>query len=377
MRFLWIFVLLLTNFVPSLAQDDSARCAEADWHITWDDERVVTISDELPYQPEPENQPPIDTVDDLILFGLNINNQPQLYAIDTTGEYLYCIAVCPTGCRAPVWSGDGERIGFVTGEGVTVMPLDGREQTDIPLNLGTYVHQNDSGQRLFDWTGDLSRVVFTARVDNNNSLFIVDTTTGELIHINYAPRGAFLPRFSPDEDHIIFAAGEQLYILTPSIPDIRVLSSDQTRFDSVDWSPDGELITFREIFMGTLRVMTMDINTGDITLLHEGVFDVPLWSPDGQKIVVNLWQNSSGSEVALAVLSFDGEIIIIAENAKSVYTPAWTADSTQVVYVGVWEDDPMHDGLYIADATGQNPPQLLIAPISSPTDIATVPATYP
>jgi len=92
---------------------------------------------------------------------------------------------------------------------------------------------------------------------------------------------------------------------------------------------------------------------------------------------VNLWQNSSGSEVALAVLPPDGEVITIAENAKSVYTPVWTADSTQVVYVGTWQDDPMHDGLYIADATGQNPPQLLIAPISSPTDIATVPATHP
>ena len=124
----------------------------------------------------------------------------------------------------------------------------------------------------------------------------------------------------------------------------------------LEWSPDGELITFTEFdgFANTHKVSILDPTTGTVTGLTsgEGVVGSPSWSPDGTTIAYSIQDILSTMSDVFVIDAAGREPRQVPTGDDLLYfDPEWAPDGSRLLVSG---QSPTEIQLYTLDpATGE------------------------
>lgn len=205
----------------------------------------------------------------------------------------HLIIICDVLCESITWADDRQTIGYLDGDNLRVIGLDGSIIHEALIDRGTYPYNVRPV-----WNDDLSQAVFNARYHARNQLVIVDLLTGE---------GRLL---GEGGEHLVWLDGAVGYsslgkirVMDLGTGLIRTLTPNNDYHDQPMWSPDHSQIAFR-VWMGgaeyALAVMDADGTNGRILL--DGIVERPRWSDDGRYIATIQWNNLQGTQSSVVIV---------------------------------------------------------------------------
>ena len=149
------------------------------------------------------------------------------------------------------------------------------------------------------------------------------------------------PIWSPDGRKILFAGGDDLYVMSADGSN-RTLLAEGEGFTDFRWSPDGSRIAFvATVFEGddifdNLWVMQAD-GTGRLSLVSNATN--PTWSPDGQRIAYVSSADFSDVHIRIVNLDGSGDVRLTTDPALAGFEPAWSPDGRSIAFVSLADSD--------------------------------------
>jgi serine/threonine protein kinase/Tol biopolymer transport system component len=231
----------------------------------------------------------------------------------------------PMNFIAPVPSRDGKKV-FAVGvqpRGELVR-YDPQTKQFVPYLSGISA-DNVSFSRDGKW------VAYVTYPEGNLWRSKVDGT--EKLQLTFAPSIAILPRWSPDDRQIAFAAAAlgkswTMYLVSADGGEAKPLMSD---ISDVNWSPDGSSIVFHRGFSSgnpeARSIHVRDLKTGEESVLpqSQGLYS-PRWSPDGRYIL----GGQTGPENLVLFDTRERKWTKLTDIA--VAFPTWSSDSRYVYF---------------------------------------------
>ena len=185
-----------------------------------------------------------------------------------------------------------------------------------------------------------SLIVFASEGLNVQAIYVVRPDGSGLQRLS--PEGASDrdPVWSPDRQRILFASGEDLYVMNADGAN-RVLLAQGEGFTDFRWSRDGRQIAFvSTVFEGeetldNLGVMQAD-GTGRLDLARNATD--PTWSPDGRIAYVS---SADFSDVHIRAINPDGsgDTRVTTDPAVAGSEPAWSPDGSRIAFVSLADND--------------------------------------
>lgn len=261
------------------------------------------------------------------------------------------------GLRTPAWSPDGKRVVYEK------FTWRGWKQ-----NQALYSWEAGREYRYTDVWPAFSRdgwMVLTAkhedgsvdvmRADGSERRRVYDVTKQSGLDLTLVKRGlagAFFPVWSPDGEWIVFGVGEWFTQRGKGRAKLMRVKRDgsgleQLTDDSVfnagfpSYSADGKEVVFRianqdpsSASLGGLAVLNLE--TRQIRHITRGYDNMPIWSPDGSRILFNRGvrnPDSIWSNFDLYTVRPDGsDLRRLTDHPASDGHPVWTADGKQILY---------------------------------------------
>ena len=119
------------------------------------------------------------------------------------------------------------------------------------------------------------------------------------------------------------------------------------------WAPGGQRIAMTVVVAGPeYRLLLMDANTGETTTLPPiaGVPGAPRWSPDGQRLVLDI---NRGGLSDIYVLDVAAPNPVKISTQPSAFTPDWSPDGRTIIFTAEDEQAGLPQ-LYAVEADGKN-----------------------
>ncbi len=245
----------------------------------------------------------------------------------------------------PVWSPDGTRIVYQSDEiGISELYV-----MDVQSGAVRRVGPPHPGLQV-SWSPDSSQLVFTARVGNDDEVFVVNADGEDLRQLTDNDFADSFPVWSPDGNRIAFMsfADNQLdlYTMNTDGSDVRRITNDRAQDLNPVWSPDSTRLAFvsdRDAPMNS-EYYVVDVRTGDITRLTTGGAAVGdqfgsniAWSPDGTQLAYvghadDGYQlhlaNADGSDSRVLIDNLDIQGNLFGNSV------AWTGDANRIAFIG-------------------------------------------
>lgn len=193
------------------------------------------------------------------------------------------------------------------------------------------------------------------RADGSERRRVYDVTKQSRLDPTLVKRGlagAFFPVWSPDGEWIVFGVGEWFTQRGKGRAKLMRVKSDgsgleQLTDDSIfnagfpSYSADGKEVVFRianqdpnSASLGGLAVLNLE--SRQIRRITSGYDNMPIWSPDGSRILFNRGvrnPNSIWSNFDLYTVRPDGsDLRRLTDHPASDGHPVWTPDGTQILY---------------------------------------------
>jgi len=182
----------------------------------------------------------------------------------------------------------------------------------------------------------------------------------------YQPSG--LPEriaFTSDRDK-----AAHIFTIKPDGTDIQATSTDNRTNDGLPaWSPDGTKIAFTSSQSDKYEIWTMNNDgSGRVRLTDlKSLSNMPRWSPDGSKIVFISQVMAAGGipSIQIFVMNSDGsglqqltaaDILPSGSEGRAVWNsvPAWSPDSSKIIFSSNRDGDGSTTVLYTMNADGSD-----------------------
>jgi Tol biopolymer transport system component len=282
-----------------------------------------------------------------LLFTANLAAQersygvPAIYTMDRDGGNVQFAARVPGmdwhGVAA--WSRDGKRIVFdacpewrnFTRSRVYVATLDGGALDDLGPGCGP------------TWSFDDSLIAFHIRADNADGL---EPGIWMMKSDGTARRrlcDGWRPRWSPNGARLLYVArhegGNSLFIFDlDTNSSRRILNQPYATVTGGDWSAEGTQVVFigyrEQPYTGELGIITPGERRNDLRIRYSGTIGwTPSWSPDGREIVFFIME-AGARRLHVVAPDGDGEPRMLKNQTSAVYNadPAWSPDGTRMVF---------------------------------------------
>jgi TolB protein len=251
-----------------------------------------------------------------IVFQAFENGRSDIYVVNADGSGLTRLTDALPGGAAPVWSGDGRQIYFLSSvpdqsvSGLYAMNADG---SNVHLVLGGF--HSPYG---YDVSPDGTRI----------ALGILGPPTGGS---NYSNVDLFVMHADGSEP-------TRILDLPCPYPDYTC-----SNIDAVAWSPDGQRIAYSAgsrghggSVYGFIGIVNAD-GTGNRFLSTSGSHSTePAWSPDGQRIVYASGESSTipvPSGQHLEISNADGtNRMVVLQGGAYITSPSWSPDGKSIVF---------------------------------------------
>ncbi|VAW88191.1 Tol-Pal system beta propeller repeat protein TolB [hydrothermal vent metagenome] len=224
---------------------------------------------------------------------------------------------------SPSWSPGGEWIAYVSYE-------NNGHPAIFVHNIWTKQRRMVSGQIGINgapaWSPDGKRLALTLSKGTNPDIYILDLASDVIQRItkNYAIDTE--PSWAPDGNSIVFTSdrGGTPHIYQYNLADRQIKRvTFEGRYNArASFSPDGKLLTFIHRSNKNSNVAVMEISTGAVRVLSDGLEDEsPSFSPNGSMIIYATEDRYRG---VLAVVSVDGSVKQrLAVQEGDIREPAW------------------------------------------------------
>jgi polysaccharide biosynthesis protein PslG len=259
----------------------------------------------------------------------------DIFILDREGQ-LQNLTPNPQADWDPSWSPDGARLAFTShrsgNSDIWLLDLAEGEGAE-PRNLTEHLDW-DYGAT---WSNTGQSIAFVSERDGDPEIFVQNLETDTALQLTFNEEMDRLPAWSPDGKLIAFAAirggMEQIHLVRPDGTDEQVATPPPLQGTAPAWSPDSQRLAFvgwdSENRAG---IYLIGPNIEDIEKIYEvqGWLGSLNWSADGQWLTFTTWENGNHEIYALPItggipirLTFDQAWDdFLAVNPKTSFTPA-------------------------------------------------------
>ncbi|MVW70655.1 MULTISPECIES: Tol-Pal system beta propeller repeat protein TolB [unclassified Bordetella] len=242
-----------------------------------------------------------------IAYVLKRGNTYELQVADADGQNPQVALRSREPVISPSWSPDGSKLAYVSFESGKPVVYVHTLATSARVPVANFKGNNSAPA----WSPDGSKLAVALTRDGLSQIYIVSADgSSNARRLTRSPGIDTEPVFTPDGRSIIFTSdrsgGPQIYQTSLDGGDARRLTFNGSYNISPRISPDGSTLLYVSRRDGAFRIASLDLATGNETLLTDGRDDQsPSFAPNGKQILYAAVQNGRS---VLAGVSSDGRV---------------------------------------------------------------------
>jgi Tol biopolymer transport system component len=185
------------------------------------------------------------------------------------------------------------------------------------------------------WSGDDKSLIVSGAGPEREEFYVIRVGNGEVHKLSVA--GGEWPTISRDGHKLAFSSDDDRVNIWrkdlehPEAPAVQMLVSTRQQNIS-EYSPDGKHVAFDSTRSGTWSVWVADADGGNLVQIsHEGPAGFPRWSPDSQKITLDMVGLGGLSGIYTADIS-DRVAHKLKTNVEKADHPYWSHDGKWIYF---------------------------------------------
>jgi TolB protein len=306
----------------------------------------------------------------------------DIWLANADGSDVRRITADPAEERGPIWSRDGSRLAFMVDRGdgrtdLVTTDAEGGDRILVAASVAVPSLQHQS------WSPDGLRLTYSAMVEGGrNNIFVAEADGSGPVQVGDPTLTAKEPAWSPDGRSIAFHGGTSsveptdpsgpakrgVYVMDADGSNIRLVSqvvgSGGFAFSMPLWSPDGSRIVTYVGSENSHDIWVFDADGGEERNVSNSVGDDswPTWAPDGERIAFDHFE----TRARVALVDAEGSQPFVLEDPRITnWEPVWSPDGTRfVVHLG---PQPGED-LGIVDPGGEA--HTVVIPATAPGQVS-------
>jgi TolB protein len=257
-----------------------------------------------------------------IAYVVRTGRRFTLHVTDADGEGGQIALASPEAIISPAWSPDGRELAYVSFETQKAVVWVQDVLSGNRRMLANFRGSNSAPA----WSPDGRELAMTLSRDGISQLYVMPRGGGTPRRLTSSNAIDTEPAYSPDGSRIYFVSdrggGPQIYRVPAGGGSVERVSFSGAYNISPAISPDGKLMAYVSRQGGAFKVMTQDLESGNVLALTDTSDDEsPSFAPNGRLLVYAT--RSQGSDV-LMTSTLDGKIKsrLLASGAD-MREPAW------------------------------------------------------